>query len=1030
MRKNHVLLMGCTLFAVSVVAQNRQVTGRITDSRTGAPVSGATIRVQGSNTAVVTANDGSFSISAGANARTLVISSVGYTDQQVSITSGSMNVQLVSSERSLDEVVVVGYGVKNRREVTGSVGKVSAADIADRPLASIDQALQGTVAGVQVTQNSGTPGGGISVRVRGSSSISASNQPLYVVDGVPMITGDFSQLGYGGQSVNSITDLNPSDIESLEVLKDASAAAIYGSRAANGVVLITTKRGKAQKTRINVNVYQGFQNAWRKPDYLDREEFLTIMKEALVNDGYFTGSETRNDLIDWWYSSSTLTAAQRGPFLFDNSINTDWVDEVFRTAAIKNYEMNVSGGDAKTKYYLGGGYFDQEGIVIGSRFRRWSGRLNLDHAVSEKLNFGTSISLSRSMNNRIVSDNTLYGPFANSLAAQPLWPVRFNGAYTRPNFFYSNPVAEGTENDDLAENLRGFGNVFATYKITSGLSVTGRAGFDVYNLNERRYTPNTYPGNSAAGTNGSATSGKSINTRVFYELTGNYKFTAGDHKFDILAGTNTETNKSDVTSVTGIGFPGEKFRFVTDAATVNTGSNVENSNAITSALARVYYSFKNKYLLDVNFRADYSSRFAPGERWGYFPGASFAWRIKEENFMKNAGAISDLKLRAGFGLLGNQAFGNFSYLTAYGGSNYNDQAGIAPVQLGNKDLTWEKTEQSNIGLDLGLFDRITLTADVYYKKTRDLLFIRPIPAQNGFGSYASNIGNVENRGLELALNTVNFKGTGGGLKWTTDFNISFNKNKVVSLFEGRDIFYGFGGNSIVLREGQPIGTFYGLLFDGVFSELKDVPAGRQAAGIMAGDANYRDLNGDGVITDDDRTIIGNAQPKFTGGITNTLSWRGLDLNVFAMFSYGNKIWNAAGTYQEGLFGGFNDDNQRTTVLARWQKPGDITMVPRATTDVSVNRNNEANTTRFIEDGSFLRIKNVVLGYTLPKSTLQKIGVSNVRIYAQAQNLFTFTKYKGFDPEVNFAGASNTTLGTDFYTFPQMRQITFGLNVGF
>jgi TonB-linked SusC/RagA family outer membrane protein len=1026
MRKTLWLLLCGVLLSLASIAQS-QITGRVTDARDGSPLAGVTVSVKNRNITVTTNNDGAFSLSGPANS-TLVFSYVGFQTIERAA-SGVTNVALTRGENALSEVVVTGYGVRSRRDVTGSVGKVTAAQIKDIPIASVDQGLQGRVSGVQITQNSGTPGGGISVRVRGTSSISASAQPLYVVDGVPLITGDFSQLGYGGQSVNALTDLNPADIESMEVLKDASAAAIYGSRAANGVILITTKRGKAQKTQITFNTYTGFQNAWKQPEYLNRTQYMEIFKEAMIDAGWVDKNAPQREVIENWYTPGQIAA---NPYLLDTTVNTNWIDEVLRTAPISSYELNVAGGDAKTRYYVSGAFFDQKGIVIGSQFRRWSSRLNLDHAASDKLSFGTSIQLSRSVNNRIVSDNTLYGPFANALASAPIFPVRFNGAYTRPNLFYSNPVAEGTENDDDAINLRTFGNAFATYKLRQNIILSAKAGVDLFNLSERRYTPNTYPGNAAASTNGSATSGKSTNMRTFYELTGNWKFDLGqDHKFDFLLGTNTEKNERDVTNVTGIGFPGDKFRLVGSAATVNSGSNSQTANAITSGLTRLYYSYANKFLFDVNFRADYSSRFAPGERWGYFPGVSAAYRLTEEKWLANINWLDELKLRAGYGLLGNQEFGNFSYLNAFGGSNYNDQAGIAPAQLGNKDLTWEKTTQSDIGIDIGLFrSRITITADYYYKKTNDLLFTRPVPAQTGFVSYASNIGNVENKGIDLSLTTVNLTGSNGGVRWTSSLNVSHNKNKVLQLFEKRDIFYGFGGNSLVLREGQPIGTFYGLAYDGVFSSLKDVPAERKALGIVAGDANYRDQNGDKIITDADRVILGNAQPDFTGGLTNTVSFKGFDLNAFLLFSSGNEIWNAAGSFQEGLFGNYFDDNQRATVLSRWRKEGDVTNVPRATFETSVNRNNESNTGRFIEDGSFLRLKNIALGYSLPKRLLGKANISNLRVYAQAQNLFTWTKYKGFDPESNFAGTSNTTLGVDFYTFPQMRQVTFGLNLTF
>ncbi|MCH7401295.1 SusC/RagA family TonB-linked outer membrane protein [Belliella kenyensis] len=1028
MRKALLLLV--TLFAISFQgeawAQQRQITGTVLSAEDDLPLPGVNVRVKGTTRGAVTNIDGQYTIQASEN-ETLVFSFVGFINQEVVAGNRStINITLKEDSKILGEVVVVGYGSVEKKELTGSVGQLTASVIKDVPVLGVDQALQGRIAGVQITQNAGTPGAGISVRVRGSSSISASNQPLFVIDGVPMTTGDPSQLAFGGQSSNALADLNPSDIESMEVLKDAAAAAIYGSRAANGVVLITTKRGANQKTQVNLNVYGGTQQLWNEPTFLDRRGYLDLMKDAFAEDFFGVPSEeiTDEDILDFYY----------GGLPYDESVNTNWVREVTRSAPIQNYELSISGGNDKTKYYLSGNYFDQQGTVINSRYSRMSTRFNLDHKVSDRIDISFNSGISRAVQNRIVSDNTLNGPFANSLAASPLWPVfEENGAYTRPQFFYSNPVAEGTENDDENQSIRIFTNALGKYKIIDGLNFNVRLGADILNFSERRYTPDNYPGSSSSAEGGSGSFSTYNPIKWVAEAFVDYaKVFEGGHSINLVAGHNREENIISSSIVRGIQFPGDRFRYLGAAALVNEGNNNLVGWGLESYFGRVNYNYKEKYLLSSSFRADASSRFGPNNRWGYFPSISAGWRINEETFMNDLSMFSDLKLRGSYGLTGNQEIGNFSWRGLVGTGNYLGAPSIVPVQLGNPDLKWENTAQTDIGLDVGLFNgRLTLVADYYYKKTTDLLFARPIATQSGYGSYQSNIGAVENKGWEFTVSTVNIDRP-NGLNWRTDLNLTFNRNKILELYNGEDVFYGFGGNSIVLREGHPIGTFYGLISDGVFMTEADVPDSRRALGIRAGDMNYRDINEDGIITDDDFTIIGNAQPKFFGGFTNSFSYKGFDAQIFMQFSYGNDIWNAAGSFQEGMFANFFDDNNKASVERRWrseENPGNGLM-PRAAYDVSANRNNDSNTSRFIEDGSYLRVKNLVIGYRLPQATLDRIKLRSVRLYAQAQNLLTFTNYSGFDPEVNFAGTSNTTIGVDFYTFPQPRTYTFGVNIGF
>lgn len=1007
------------LVSMESFAQTRTVTGVVISGEDNLPLPGVNVSISGTTRGTITSLDGDYSIEVSSQ-DTLQFSFIGFTTVKRTVgNQNSINVTLEVDTKTLGEVVVVGYGSQEKKELTGAVAQLDARSFENTPIASLDQAMQGRIAGVQISQNSGTPGGGISVRVRGSSSISASNQPLYVVDGIPVNSGDPShpESDFGGQSASAINDINPSDIASIEVLKDAAAAAIYGSRAANGVVLITTKRGSANQTRINFNAYAGVQDFWKQPKMLNSQQYLEIAGEAFAEWGM-----TAEDFVNDYY----------GGLPFGKDTDTDWVDEVSRSASIQNYDLSVTGGNDKTQFFLSGSYFDQEGIIIGSRFQRFTTRINLDHQFSDRLSVGTSTQLSRSVNTRIVSDNTLNGPFANSLAASPLWKVKNeDGTYTHPQFYYPNPVAVGLENDNQGISLRAITSGFATYEIAQGLKVTGRVAADVLNYQERNYIPSTYPGSFAGTTNGFGMNASNTRLKYVTEAFLEYQKDFGDdHSLQAVAGTNRENNDWNETFVEGEGFPGDIFRYLGAAAVINAGGNNIEGYGIVSYFGRANYSYKDKYLLSASFRADASSRFGENNRWGYFPAVSLGWRIVDEPFMEDQTVFTDLKVRGSYGLTGNQEFGNFNYLSLYGPVNYMNNPALAPVRLGNPDLKWESTAQTNIGVDFSVLNgRVSLSADYYIKKTDDLIFNRPIPTQNGFASYTSNIGAIENKGFEFGLNTINIDSP-SGLTWRSELNISLNKNKVTELYNGEDVFYGFGGNSLVLREGQPIGTFYGLIADGVYASTSDVPESLLEQGIQGGDMNYRDMNGDGVITDDDFTIIGNAQPDFIGGFTNTVRYRNFDLNLFMQFSVGNEIWNAAGTYQQGMFANGFDDNSTTQVLDRWREEGDITNVPRATTEVSVNRNNLSNTSRFVEDGSYLRVKNLTLGYTLPKSVTERISVQSLRIYAQAQNLFTWTNYSGFDPEVNFAGTDNRTLGVDFYTVPQTRTITLGLNLGF
>jgi TonB-linked SusC/RagA family outer membrane protein len=972
------------LYAGLGFSQTKTVSGVVTSSEDSNGLPGVTVKAKGTTIGTITDINGKYLLKVPDQATSIIFSYVGMKTVELAIEGRSeIDVRMEIATVGLDEVVVVGYGQQSKRLLTGSVGSLDKKQIEDQPNAGVDQALEGKIAGVSVTSNSGTPGAGISVRIRGSSSITASNQPLYIVDGVPINTGDFSQQSMGGQNLNALSDINSADIESIQVLKDASYASIYGARAANGVILITTKKGQKGNLKVDFNVYTGLQKMGKKLDLCNSEEYATLLNEALYNS---------YGISDYFGDPKNQPA------------NTDWQKEVTRTAPISEYQLSVSGGDDKINYYVSGSYFDQTGIVIGSDFKRLSGRVNLEAKASEKLKIGANLSFGRSDIHRIYGDNTIYGPLANALANPPIEPV-YNTDGTYYNTYYANPVAMGKEPIHKVIQYRDLFSIYGEYSIFKDLKFKTTVNGDILNLREDSFLPIDV--GIAVGSSGSGTSGNSNIYKLVNENTLTYdrKF-AENNNITVLGGFSYETNSAFYTRVDAIQFITNSLHYIASAAMVNGGSSSNTNNKLASYFSRINYDYDKKYLLQFILRADGSSRFGANNKYAYFPSASIAWRLSQEDFMKNIPFMSDLKIRGSFGTTGNQEIGNFSALGLWGsGSNYKDLPGLAPLQLENPNLRWEKTTTFEGGLDAGIFnDRVTFGVSVYKKNTTDLLLDRPIPATSGFSVITENIGEVENQGLELSLASVNFK-TPSRFNWNTGFNISFNKNIVKKLYADQPLNFGFVNRFEV---GQPFGAFYGYIFQGVNPD--------------DGSIKYKDLNGDGSITDADRTIIGNPNPKFDGGLTNTFSFKGFELTGFLQFVYGNKIFNGQKIYSEGFY----QDNQTREMLKRWQKPGDITDIPKAMYGAS---DYGLTSTRFVEDGSFLRLKTITLAYNLPSNLLQKVRISSLRVYVTGQNLFTWTKYSGLDPEANYAGTSNTTIGTDFYTYPVARVITAGVNLG-
>jgi TonB-linked SusC/RagA family outer membrane protein len=999
------LLLGLTLLgaspAVARAQQTATVRGTVTDSVSGQPVTGAQIAVAGQPRA--TTNDrGVYTANVAPGAVTVRAQRIGFSpaERQLTLKAGDtvrVDFALHSVSVTLAQVVVVGYGTENRARVTGAVSTVNSSDVQNQPVAGVDAALQGKAPGVQVTQNAGDPGNGITVRVRGAASVSASNQPLYVVDGVPMQSNDFSQLGPNGQGVTGVTGLDPSEIESITVLKDAASAAIYGSRASNGVVIITTKRGSAGQARFTFDANTGWQQPERYLSLMNAKQYVAFMNQGAENDG----------------DSDPFTPG------VDDAHSTDWQRAIFRTAPVGNVHLGLSGGTDRIRYSLGGSYFGQTGIALGSSYSRASGRANIDFDATPNFSVKTSLAYSKELDHRIPGDNSLTGVVTNAIGEASIYPVRApNGQFAGNDYdlYYANPVAIAELNNLPTTTDRFVGNVEGIYHFVPTLSLTGRFGADVLTMNELEWNSPLVDGTYAAQARGVAKSGYSTGNQYTAEgfLTYNHE-NADAASLNILGGASVQYNTNALNFVRAEGFSSDQFHYVRNGTVITSFDGLpSNDNNLESVFARANYSWKDRYLLSGSLRTDASTRFGPNNRWGVFPAIAGGWVVSEEPFMGNFDQkFGKLKLRASYGVTGNQDFANFSYLGQYGTANYGENPGIAPTNFANPGLKWESTHEFDGGIDWYPFGgRLTVIADYYHRLTSDLIVDRPIPATTGFATYFDNVGNVLNRGFELGLSSTNFRSDDkNGFSWNTDFNISFNHNEVTALFQGQP--FGDGENFRPISRvqvGQPIGEFYVLHFKGVDPQT--------------GDAMYQDVNGDGEITSDDRVDAGNPQPKFFGGLRNTWSWKGFSLGSFLEFSYGAKVFNLMRIFADDA--GYNFDNKFTYALNAWTHPGQITNEPRASFDGTSGGREISD--RFIENGSYLRISEITLSWRIPENVMPVRSLQNTTLYVSGHNLHNFTKYTGYDPDVNSNGeTSNIALGTDYYAYPRARTFSIGLS---
>jgi len=993
------------------------ITGSVRDAG-GGSLAGATVSVKNqANVGAKTNAEGNFTLRVPKNA-TIQVSYIGYLPKEVVVTNeGPYHIQLQEDASQLDEVVVVGYGQQSRRTVTSAITRVDGETLKDLPMPSPDQMLQGRAPGVQVTAASGEPGAGITVRVRGSTSINASSEPLYVIDGVPIVSQNLARTTFG-QPTNPLADLNPSDIESMEVLKDAAATAIYGARAANGVVLITTKRGKSGEPTISISTYAGSSSAWKDPNELrvDGPTFELLQNEAAANNwidryGSLEALDPSGDAFSAPYANPAAAT------------NTNWMNPIMQQGSMYNIDASISGGNERVKYLVSASNFNQEGIMKPVMFNRKSFRTNIDFSASEKLKFGTSIFYSNSRRNRIQNGNNINSALANAFFYPSNIPAyNEDGSYNRP--VWESPIAIVNETDYLMNTNRIIGNFFADWTIIEGLVFRTTWSLDNNYINEDNYSNTKMV--AGAGVGGEATSSVVNDLNWINENILTYNLDINStHHLDFLAGTTFQKNSNTFVTATGQGFPSDSFRKISSAATKNSSGD-ESEWAIASLFGRVNYDYEQKYLLSVNLRYDGSSRFGANNRWGLFPSASVGWVMSDEPFMESLQAISQWKWRVSYGVTGNQSgIGNYASLGLWGGqrggyrggggstpgaggsASYGDLAGFNPVQLANPDLKWETTAQFNVGMDLSFFNnRLGVTIDYYDKQTRDLLLEVPTPRSIGYSVMLQNYGQMENKGVEIDINATAI--TNEQFSWDIGLNLSQNRNLVKRLASP---FNQFSREYIRLEEGYPLYSFY------VHEQLGVDP---QTGNIIwrTGEDGEFNVNRDRFISDK------NAWPDFQGGINNTLHYKDFDLSAFIQFSKGNYVFN----YNRYFFehGGERTTGYSAQQLDRWQKPGDKTDIPRM---ANINYNVNYRPSRHVEDASYLRLKNISLGYSFPENLIKGLGLSQLRLYVSGQNILTFTKYTGLDPEVSVS-PSETVQGVDQGVMPQPKLWMGGINLTF
>ncbi len=972
----------------ALYAQNREISGKVVDAKDNSPLVGVSIKAKNTTANTLTQADGSFRLAVPNNVTTLVFSYVGYGTIEQPIGSGPMTITLTQGDKALSEVIVVGYGTRLKREVTSSISKVNNREFQNLPLPSFESALQGRAAGVFINSGSGKLGQALSIRVRGISSIAGGQQPLVVIDGVQAVA---SPLGSYTEPDNPLATLNPDDIESIEVLKDAASSAIYGARGSNGVILITTKSGKAGKTKVSFGAYTGWSKPTKKQTFLNADQYRELFTAAAENEGYVPADEFE---------------AESGTTDWNNNYNSNWSDKAFQDGYVRQYNLSLNGGDAKTRFLMSASWNDQKGIILDNSLNRANGRLNIDHTVNNRIKVGANISLAKSVNHRVSSDNAFTNPLQIN-ALPPLHPIYQPDGTANPNTLYYNYLVDHEHASRVATTYRTLSSLFGEYRFTPFLYFRSQVGLDFVNLQEEEYLGReTLDGRPA----GEAYNGQVTSTIVTYTNTLNLNKQFGDrHTLEGVGGMEYIRGRKSELNATGKGFPSNQFTKLINATDIEDANSSATDYAFVSYFARLNYKLDEKYLIGASYRVDGSSRFGKNVKYGSFPAASVGWIISEEDFLKSSNVFSFLKLRASYGHTGNaETPTNFSQLSLIGATDYANVPGLITTQIGVPGLTWEKAGQFDVGVDFGFWDnRITGEVDYFNKKTTSLLLDAPLPSVLGYTTITKNIGSMRNKGWEFMVNAALIR---SDLTWNLSFNISTYRNEVLALASP---IFPTSRTLGRLAVGHPFGEFYGKMYAGVDPDN--------------GDALY--YTADGKTTNDYSaaadTVLGNPNPDFYGGFNNHFAYKGFDLDIQCQFVKGGDVYNIAGFFQS--VNGDYFDNQTIDQMNYWRKPGDITTVPQPRLYAS---NGGGKSSRWMQDGSYLRIKSVNLGYNFPRKMLNRWKIDNARIYVAAVNLATFTRYKGYDPEINTTYTGVFNLGHDFYTPPQARTVSIGLNVGF
>lgn len=991
-------------------AARQRYAGRIVDAA-GNPVVGASVVIRGSTTGVSSDIDGRFAIEA-REGEVLSVSFVGYTPQTITLGAKTMLTLTLREDTSeLEEVVVVGYGTQRRSLVTSAISKVQMNESNMRQVASPTQLLSGRVAGVTTSTGSGNLGSGERMVIRGSSSLSAGNEPLYVIDGIP-ITNTNANLVDFGEDMSSLATLNISDIESIEVLKDAASAAIYGSRANNGVIVITTKSGKEGKSEVHLNFNTGVTR------------FANVGKIKMADSGLYVrdfneGVDNYNRQYGYKPGDSGFKKHIQNPF--GTLPDTDWMDLILQTGTFYNGDVSFSGGNVKTRYYVGANYNHQTGVIRTNKMEKMNFKVKISHEFTPWLEVGANVSGNYIKNHQIPGANSGTTIIGRSIQQRPFdRPYKPNGDYYvggTDELVFHNPMQILDEETAYIENMRYLGNFYATFKYKDKFAFKSSVNTDITQIYDYTYYNENHP------------YGKGVGRIVDYNRTiknilvenfATYNDKFGDFSLSAMLGHSFQKVTTRSAKLDGSGFPSPSFDVVGVASSLDAYSGSLSNYAMESYFGRATFSYKDRYVLTATLRTDGSSKFARDNRWGWFPSVSLGWNISKENFMKDSD--TELKFRVSYGKTGNQeGIGSYAYQALMsGGYNYGNGSGIAVSTFGNRDLTWEKADQFDAGFDITLFKgRVNIMADAYYKKTKDLLYSTPIHSTTGVTSIISNIGSMRNIGAELTINThFNF----GPLSWLSQFNIATNRNKLTELL-GDDKPISIGANR-ALQVGKEVGAFYLFIMDGIYQYDGEVPAEQYAQGIRAGDVKWRDVDDNNLINDNDRQVIGSSNPYFSGGWNNTFRYKGVSLDVFFTYMYGNDVYAAwkINTSKLGHKNGVLAEEARN----RWTGPGSTDLHPRS---VSGDTNNTRNSDRWLEDGSFLRLRSLMLSYTFPEKISRRLAMKSLRVYFQGDNLWLATRYSGWDPEVS-NNLDPRFMGVDNFSVPQPRMFCFGLNVTF